>query len=79
MTTLVYGEDERKKYRASLNISIYQPDRKHYFNAMRLIDAIMEANRRKKGVISHNPRSGKYRVTMPNACSPITFRIRKMA
>lgn len=79
MATLIYGDCSRKKYGAALNIVVYQPDRRHYFNSMRLIDSIMMMNRQKRGMLEHNPRSGKYRMTPANSvCSPITFRVRRM-
>lgn len=77
--TLVYGRRSRAKNNAMHNIVTYEPDRRHYFNAMRLVDAIMAMNRQKKGFASYHPRSGKYRANVSNACSPVVFRIRKMA
>jgi hypothetical protein len=77
--TLVYGRRSRAKNNAMHNIMIYEPDRRHYFNAMRLVDAIMAMNRQKKGYASYHPRSGKYRVKSPAFCSPVVFRVRKMA
>lgn len=77
--TLVYGRRSRAKNNAMHNIVIYEPDRRHYFNAMRLVDAIMAMNRQKKGFASYHPRSGKYRAQVTNTCAPVVFRIRKMA
>ena len=79
MATLVYGKCSRARNNAAHNVLVYQPDRKHYFNAMRLFDAIMAMNRQKKGFASYSPRSGKYRANVLNTCSPVVFRIRKMA
>lgn len=79
MPTLVYGKCSRAKNNAAHNVLFYQPDRKHYYHAMRLVDAIMANNRMKNGRTEYNARSGKYRVTIKGACSPVVFRVRKMA
>lgn len=74
MITLVYGKCGRKRNAAIRTVLVYTPERKHYYNAMRLFDAIMSNNRTKKGMVENH--RGRQTFTPSNGSHPYTIRTR---